>query len=774
MDRLFFGKFSPNYPEQISERFYAAGIKGNDWYGGIEPGDYVFPIYQGIISALWRVREYGNIDNKINKNGVVIFDEVKKYKEPIRLTDEFTMYKYFEHDLNLVNKSSKMVRNCSFHQIKVSQNCPPVEDIEFKGNLRKIYIVLDSKKVSLNDYDIVVSINNLDDTKISGIKMYMNNTLSDYKTLQDLYNEKNGNNKYSIKRLIEYGKQDSAPNKIKYLNSVLKELEENEVFTVANPIALYDNLLVGRKRSAPSKPSKGVTTIGGVDEDEILEDDSTEYYKYAELLNFNPNLILYGPPGTGKTFSTKKIVEAFDRSSTESKSIKFEEIEKQGRVKFITFHQAYSYEEFLEGIRPRVIEDSEQSSGLKYVIEDGILKQMANLASIQILKSDSKLKGMELVTNSSRIWKVSLGSRNKGENIYKDCKDNSEIAIEWLKNDNLEGKSYDEIFGMLKNGMGAGDPVPTQDANSIDAFVNEMNIGDMVLIYDGPKTIRDIGIIKEGYHYGGGKDYPHTRKVVWLKEYKEPADIYEYNGQTRLTLKTVYLLYRFNFSDLINLIRQDEKKNDQLQGDNKSVPYYLIIDEINRGNISKIFGELITLIEKDKRGTFSCILPYSKKPFSMPDNLYIIGTMNTADRSIALLDTALRRRFSFVEIEPDLSIFNNPELIASPRVNNNVDLAKLLGRLNKEITSKLDRDHRIGHSYFMDIISLSDLYNVWYYKVLPLLMEYFYGDIDTLKGVTGPGFFDPNGSVIFLNKKDADGQISEFETALMKIYSTGN
>ena len=218
-------------------------------------------------------------------------------------------------------------------------------------------------------------------------------------------------------------------------------------------------------------------------------------------------------------------------------------------MKFITFHQAYSYEEFLEGIRPRVIEDSEQSSGLKYVIEDGILKQMANLASIQILKSDSKLKGMELVTSSSRIWKVSLGSRNKGENIYKDCKDNSEIAIEWLKNDNLEGKSYDEIFGMLKRGMSDGNPVPTQDANSIDAFVNEMNIGDIVLIYDGPKTIRDIGVIKEGYHYQGGKDYPHRRKVEWLKEYKEPVDIYEYNGQTRLTLKTVYLC----FTDLIFL-----------------------------------------------------------------------------------------------------------------------------------------------------------------------------------------------------------------------------
>ncbi len=195
-------------------------------------------------------------------------------------------------------------------------------------------------------------------------------------------------------------------------------------------------------------------------------------------------------------------------------------------------------------------------------------------------------------------------------------------------------------------------------------------------------------------------------------------------------------------------------------------PYYLIIDEINRGNISKIFGELITLIEKDKRQTVSTILPYSKKPFSLPRNLYIIGTMNTSDRSIAMLDTALRRRFVFAEMEPDYAVFEqNTAKVGS------VELASLLRSLNEKISEKLDRDHRIGHAYLMDVLTIDDLFKSWYYKILPLIAEYFYNDVAAIQSVVGTKFFEKSGSMRFLSTQPSDKDtVSDFEKALLTLY----
>ena len=225
----------------------------------------------------------------------------------------------------------------------------------------------------------------------------------------------------------------------------------------------------------------------------------------------------------------------------------------------------------------------------------------------------------------------------------------------------------------------------------------------------------------------------------------------------------------------------------------------LIIDEINRGNISQIFGELITLIEDDKRlgkeEAIEVMLPYSKEKFGVPSNLYIIGTMNTADRSVEALDTALRRRFSFTEMPPDPTLLSSPrkmwELLwkyedigwkdpvykkaeedlfkligVSETVElkniwdkmgiqsesqiaefekiptTGIDLSKLLTTINHRIEKLLDRDHQIGHSYFMKVFSWNDLQIAFYNAIIPLLQEYFFGAYHKMGLVLGKGFVE--------------------------------
>ena len=198
---------------------------------------------------------------------------------------------------------------------------------------------------------------------------------------------------------------------------------------------------------------------------------------------------------------------------------------------------------------------------------------------------------------------------------------------------------------------------------------------------------------------------------------------------------------------------QQQPQND---GDNREDDgdprYVIIIDEINRGNVSQIFGELITLIEEDKREgnleAMSATLPYSGEPFSVPNNLYILGTMNTADRSVEALDTALRRRFSFKEMMPQPSLLTNSLC--------GYVLTDILDRINQRIAYLKDREHQIGHSYFMGCDSEEKLKNVFKDKIVPLLQEYFYGNVEYIGLTLGSAFVKEINEVSFPTLNDVD------------------
>lgn len=272
-----------------------------------------------------------------------------------------------------------------------------------------------------------------------------------------------------------------------------------------------------------------------------------------------------------------------------------------------------------------------------------------------------------------------------------------------------------------------------------------MKKGDLILVSSGNYKIRAIAKVEGDYYFDQNTGIPfcHYRKVKWLFS-GDPIPVNQFLKSKILSQQAIY---QFGTQDLIiENIRELISKNSGHKVDN----YVLIIDEINRGNISRIFGELITLIEPDKRegeiNELTSILPYTNDKFSVPSNLYIIGTMNTADRSIALIDTALRRRFEFIECMP------NPDLIDANIEDINV--SRLLSTINQRIEFLLDRDYTIGHAYFMNgKLDFNKLKKIMVNRVIPLIQEYFYDNWENIERILG-GAGSPGNNDYFLNKEE--------------------
>ena len=466
-------------------------------------------------------------------------------------------------------------------------------------------------------------------------------------------------------------KKSSTESYQSYLRNFINFLEDNQIYSLQD----YNNI---DKRSLEEKFLKtggSKKTFGNYiyaaneyikfknSEGDAMPTEDNGQQK--DKVNFPLNQILYGPPGTGKTYTTiakaieiirgKKVGEEEINDEEKRKALKkqFDEYVQRGWIKFVTFHQSYGYEEFVEGIKP-VFDEEGQDKGLEYKIENGIFKDICKNAIFNI---GDTIGGYTISYAGTELIK--------------------------LKKKNIPG----EI------------PVPIY-------LIEEL----LRLLKSGSITIEDI------------------KNKSAADKNPEILEKYIVNGYTNLYAYLVeYYMEKSN--------RKSEKR-------------VLIIDEINRGNISKIFGELITLIEPSKRlGADNEIiveLPYSKEKFGVPSNLYIIGTMNTADRSIALMDTALRRRFEFVEMMPQ------PELLGTIKIKYKdkdidpkeieIDFTTMLKTINERIEYLYDRDHTIGHAYFLPLkggADISELASIFKNKILPLLQEYFYDDWEKIRLVLG-------------------------------------
>ena len=560
------------------------------------------------------------------------------------------------------------------------------------------------------------------------------------------------------------------------------------------------------------------------------------------------NQILYGPPGTGKTYSTIDAALAIldpdylEQHSKDRRALKtrFDVLVQEHRVRFTTFHQSFSYEDFIEGLRATTTEESGQ---IRYDVVDGIFKSLCDAAAAKVSRPTEAASGQvrSIDVHGRRIWKMSLGNTQGSDaSIYDECIQNGYALLGWGGSVDFAGcTSREDVLKRFQlHGQKVDSPRNDYEVKAVDWFVTRMKQGDLIVISDGNFKFRAIGEVAGDYQFQPhGEfvgDFSQKRPVKWLRTY-EPSLPHDELMKNQFSQMTLYELRQGSIdldklqrllssgpttstsgvlqtgpmggyvvtkvtSDLVELTKpngnrlafamnmlvtladgvragqisiediRSKQAVDKLPGkglephlvngygnilaplveqlssraaaespmdiqDDLNDARVLIIDEINRGNISRIFGELITLIEPSKRAgadeQLEVVLPYSKRPFSVPKNVYLIGTMNTADRSLTNMDVALRRRFVFTEMPP------RPDLLAGMPVEG-IHIDRLLEVLNERIEALLDRDHCLGHAYFMPLRqtpTLSKLGDIFRNQVLPLLQEYFFDDWQRIQWV---------------------------------------
>ena len=490
------------------------------------------------------------------------------------------------------------------------------------------------------------------------------------------------------------------------------------------------------------------------------------------------NTIFYGPPGTGKTYLTSRravqlienlsdheLEEQYPSEARDELKAQFNQYQQQGRVALLTFHPSFAYEDFVEGIKPFKNERNE----LYYDVEDGIFKQLCFNAAYALYHAQQQ-----------RALEASSNDRKKNAEVSSPRTTTRPFDalffefVDYLKRMMREGP--EEITFETKQGkailltdINQNNTLSFHSAKSSKSYsVTKQSLSKLYKAFSSPDSIRnlseDIGKV-----VGRG-----NTSVMWaafhrLKEF-ESTRYQTYNyllNNRRLSGKPVSAVQCAQMKRAIQqLDYRTLSPTDYAQAGN----FVLIIDEINRGNPASIFGELISLIEEDKRAgkseALQTVLPYTREPFQVPPNLYIIGTMNTADRSVDVLDMAFKRRFAFHSVPPNPSLLRpavsvslsdvgdstETEHVAqaaepgAPYLTPKIHLDQLCATINERLLWLKGEEYQLGHGYLMPVLSAENplvaLRTAVYQSIVPLLEDYFMDDWEKRVLVLGPDFVE--------------------------------